>query len=525
MRRPIRSFCILIACWLASCSPAPAASAPLAPELRLVTPNPNASATPTPFQPVLPSATLPPSATAVPADTATLTPAPLPTATVTLAPTPIPPTQAPSTPLPASDRTQYTFYVMLDYADHTLGINETIRYTNLTGAGLADMVLAVEPNRWPNCFSLNSLAQDGTSVTNYTLTGQRLSLNLAQVLQPGAVTTLAMSYNLALPAKRFEEPFGYLANQINLTDWFPFIVPYSGGWVLHDTWAFGEHLVYDASDFDVYLQVDDPQVIVAASAPGVPDGSWIHYHLDRARTFALSASDQFKMEKSAVGSAAIRSYFFPGDEDAGGAVLWMATQALGLYDVKFGPFAYPSLSVVETDVPDGQEYDGLVFLATDFYSQYDGTSKTDLITIGAHEIAHQWWFGSVGSDQAIEPWLDEAMSVYSEKLFYEYNYPRYGDWWWNFRVNYFGPTGYVDGRIYDFPTFRLYVNAVYLNGANFLDEVRTRIGDEAFFAFLKDYAARYAGRHATAADFFATLRLHTDVDISDIIQKYFQHSY
>ena len=132
------------------------------------------------------------------------------------------------------------------------------------------------------------------------------------------------------------------------------------------------------------------------------------------------------------GPVKIRSYYFPGDENASGAVLWMATQSLGLYEAKFGPYPYQSLSVVETDVSDGQEYDGLVFLATKFYSQYNGTAKSDLIMIGTHEIAHQWWFGLVGSDQAEEPWLDEAMAVYTEHIFYEYNYPNYGDWWWRF---------------------------------------------------------------------------------------------
>jgi aminopeptidase N len=221
----------------------------------------------------------------------------------------------------------------------------------------------------------------------------------------------------------------------------------------------------------------------------------------------------------------IRSYYFAGDEDASQAVLWMATQALGLYGVKYAPYPYPSLSVVETDLPDGQEYDGLVFLASKFYSEYNGTAKSNLFTIGAHEIAHQWWFGLVGSDQAVEPWLDEAMAVYSEKIFYEYNYPRYGDWWWSFRVNYFGPTGWVDSSLYDHATFRSYVNAVYLNGANFLDDLRSRIGDEAFFAFLQDYAARFAHGRATTSDFFTVLRQHARADFSDIVQTYFQRQY
>ncbi|MCK7516235.1 MAG: hypothetical protein MZV64_00155 [Ignavibacteriales bacterium] len=35
------------------------------------------------------------------------------------------------------------------------------------------------------------------------------------------------------------------------------MVPYIGGWVLHDEYAAGEHLVYDAADFDVNVKVTE----------------------------------------------------------------------------------------------------------------------------------------------------------------------------------------------------------------------------------------------------------------------------
>ena len=517
---------------------APASSPAAGPGFVLVTLDPNSTATATPFQPAasldtpasaatdVPIATDDPTATDIPTNT------PFPTAADTLTPNPptntaVPPVIIPqATPLPpASTRTLYTFYVSIDYAGDAVAVNETIRYVNTTGQSLSSVVLAVEPNLWTNCFSLSVLNQDGTAVTNYTLNGQRLTVYPAQPVQPGAVTTFSLGYSLSLPPKPSTKTFGYLSNQIDLSDWYPFIVPYSSGWVLHDVSAFGEHLVYDFADYDVNVKVNDPSVIVAASAPDDSTGDSMHFHLEGARTFVLSASDQFKVDTSAVGSIKIYSYYFAGDENASKGVVWMATQSLALYQAKFAPYPHQSLSIVETYVPDGQEYDGLVFLGNNFYSDYNGTAKSDLITIGTHEIAHQWWFGLVGSDQALEPWLDEAMAVYSEDIFYQYNYPNFGNWWWNFRVNYFGPQGYVDSSVYDFGTFRSYVNAVYLNGANFLDDLRTRIGDEAFFAFLKDYASQFSYGHATGPGFFAVLRRHTDKDFSDIVRQYFQNSY
>ena len=95
------------------------------------------------------------------------------------------------------------------------------------------LLLAVVPNLSSNCFSLNSITQDRQGVTDYDLNGQRLTINLSQPLAPNSVTTFTLSFDLSLPPRSGEKPFGYLINQINLSDWYPFIVPYDNGWVLH----------------------------------------------------------------------------------------------------------------------------------------------------------------------------------------------------------------------------------------------------------------------------------------------------
>lgn len=521
--------CILLLTFLSACTTSTETAAPQFPTFILVTQDPNSSPTPTPFQPsALDDTTVPtftPGPPVLPSSTFTFTPEP----TFTFVPpTPAPPpvnTAAPQQPVPASSRTNYILYATLDFNAHTVSVDETVRYYNNTGAALSDIVLSVQPNRFGgNVFALNSILQDTVALTSFTLNDQRLTLNLPQPLQPGTATTLALNFNLNLPAKSAEGLFGYDFNQINLIDWYPFIVPYNNGWILHDPMPFGEHLVYDSSDIELNIKTD-AGVTLAASAPSDQNGEWTRYRLYGARTFTVSASDEFLVSESAVGTVKIRSYYFDGYKAAGESILYSAVQAVSLYSAKFGDYPYETLAVVQADIHDGQEYDGLVFLASDFYSQYGGGAKNNLTTIGVHEIAHQWWFGLVGDDQALEPWLDEAMAAYSERIFYEYNYPRYGDWWWQFRVDYFGPGGYVDSPIYNFGSQRAYVNAVYLNGAHFMEDLRSRMGDDDFFRFLKDYATKYARGRATTYDFFATVRANSSADISDLIVKYFSGSY
>ena len=416
----------------------------------------------------------------------------------------------------------YTLQVVLNYTLHRLEVNEAISYQNTTGQTLTDLVLAVEPNLWEGCFKMDSLTVGDENVA-VNLNQDRLELQLATPLVPGKIASLSLRYSLDLPAADSHHVFGYNNLQVNLVDWYPFIVPFSGAWLMHPPANVGEHLGYDQADFDVTVTFTDPTLPITVAASAAVDstaGIW-HYILPNARTFVFSASTAYQSSKTNTDGVTITSYYFDNDKTPGRAVLGEVSKAMTTYTSLFGPSPHRSLSIVESPFFDGLEYDGLFFLSRDFYKEDDGTVLNNLVDIAVHETAHQWWFGSVGNDQALEPWLDEAMATYSERLFYEKNYPEVTSWW-NFRVDAYAPSGWVDEDIYHSGGFRTYANAVYLRGAQFLEALRRRVGDEAFFAFLKDYATQMAGRRATADDFFRVLRQCTPVDFADIQRAFFQ---
>ncbi|MEW5939434.1 MAG: M1 family aminopeptidase [Chloroflexota bacterium] len=460
-----------------------------------------ASPTPTLF-PTETSAALPP-------DTST---------PITSSPVPLPPTSL--------ARPVYTVYATIDFDNHTVDVDESIVYPNLTGATRSELVIAVEPMLYGNAFHLVSLSVNGLPITNYSLDSHRLAVPIPP-LPPNTQVALVIEYELNVPVKQQANTFGWLDYQTNLTEWIPFVVPYdpNSGWILHDFLPWGEHLVYDSADFEVNIRFADPSSVPVVAAPALPEanGEWTRYRLMGARTFALALSRDFKVNESAVGQVAIRTYYFAGHEDAASKMTYVATQAVGLFEPKFAPYPYPVLNIVELDYNDGQENDGLVFLSSAFFDQFSGGVKNNMVVLGVHEISHNWWFGLVGNDQAMEPWLDEAMCLYSERIFFEYTNPDLLDWWWQFRVNYFGPNGWVDLTIYDGISFRDYTNAVYLNGATFIEDLRVRMGDDNFYKFIKDYAAQMSYRRATADDFFRIVRQHTNADISDLIAAYFRN--
>ncbi|MCX6067157.1 MAG: M1 family aminopeptidase, partial [Chloroflexi bacterium] len=376
-------------------------------------------------------------------------------------------------------------------------------------------------------FSLQSVSVNGATSNNYSLEGQWLTVNLDANLQPGQAVGIGLAYQLNLPysSAKFEN-FGYTARQTNLIDWFPFVPPNIGGqWILPNPYSFGENLVYDKADFRVSLTFADPSSapVVAASAPGRLENGALVFSLPNARNFTISVSPEYLVSTADANGVTIYNYYYASNANAAAMVLELTRMSVNTYSAEFGAYPHTALSVCETDLNDGLETDGLYFLASSFYLSFDGSVRNNLSTIAVHETAHQWWYGAVANNQAVEPWLDEALATYSEHVFYEDNYPDLLAWWWNFRVNSHGPSGWVDSQVYDTSNFRAYVNAVYFNGAIFLQALRDRVGDQIFFAFIRDYFARNNGRIASASDFFAILSLHTNSDISDLVRSYFQY--
>jgi len=456
------------------------------------------------------------------------TPTPLSTNTDTATPTDPPPTPT-VTPIPIPLRPVYNLTTTFDYDRHFLSVDETITYPNLTGMNLDSLTLAIAANLWPNCFRLESVSVDDAPVTDFSLNGHRLDIPLPTPLAPGTVTELRLQFNLSLPyldqAHSYRARiFGYGDIQTNLTNWYPFVVPFiNDEWVIREPWSHGEYLVYPLADFTVDLKFANPEntPVVAASGAPEPYGEFTRYTLTAGRIFAISASRDFEVMSAKVGDVKVSSYYFPIYKRAGEGALIASSQAIEVFSQRFGPYPHKTLSLVVADFMDSMEYSALYFNSRYFYDQFDGTAKNYLTFVAVHETAHQWWFEQVANDQAMEPWLDESLSTYSEVIFYETKYPDLVPWWWSYRINFFEPSGYIDIPVYQGQNDDNYKHTVYFNGARFLQDLRERIGDEAFYTFLQDYFTQNKGKIATADNFFTILDEHTDADYSDIVRQYF----
>jgi hypothetical protein len=464
---------------------------------------------------------------------------PLPTATAFVLPqtTPVPtldrvfhpvatppPTASPlpSTCLEAQSRTRHTVSAEIDYLNRLVAVRQQVAYPNRAGVGLSQVVLNVKSNAAPGIFTLDGLRVNGAEAAAQ-LNGQRLSIQLEPPLKPGCSLTIELSFGLRLmpidPAGRnaYRGYLGYSPRQMNLGHWLATVATRAGGeWITREDNSIGEQDVLDEADWDVTLAVKNAPEGLRVAAPGVMQdnqpGHW-RLTLERARDFSLSLSDAFQVSgQRTSGGVKVELYAFEdariqtqmGVLDSAAFALDTAVKSLEMYADLFGAYPYERLVLVQGDFPDGMEFSGIVFVGGEYFLRFNGPTSY-LMIITAHEISHQWWYNKVANDQALDPWLDEALATYCEYIFIEEFYPALKDWWWDFRVNRLSPEGFVDSTVYEFPSRRAYINAVYLRGTRMLHDLRANLGTDAFFDWLRRYAETGTGRVMTPERFWALL--------------------
>jgi hypothetical protein len=471
-----------------------------------------------------------PALAAAPSDTVAPTPTARPSGTPTLPPTTTPhPSTATLTPPSAAQRSRYNLVVVYDPRLYQAQVQEKITYINSGSSPLNELELVVDANRRSGQFALKSLALAGAQKNPvFKLDGMRLTLPLETPLQPGQTAALELQYDLHLPDQAL--PLGYTSHQANFVDWYPYLPPYTPatGWVVQPAAHVGEHLSYDLADFEVDIQLPEKsgQQVIAASAPAESAGNGIQrFKLAGARSFAWSISPIYRRVTAQAAAASgrmvnVSGYVFPEHVEAGQAAAVYVAEALSLFSTLFTPYQHSEFSFVEVDFADGMESDGMFFLNKAYFAYTNG-AQSGLCALSVHESAHQWWYGQVGNNQALAPWLDESLATYSELLYYQKLRPELVDWWWTYRVAPYKPIGNVGSTIYDFQSYRPYVNTVYLRGVQFLDELHKQMGDEVFLAFLRNYASLYGGKQASPQDFFTLLRQSTSVNVQSLVDTFF----
>jgi hypothetical protein len=320
-----------------------------------------------------------------------------------------------------------------------------------------------------------------------------MSFPLPEPLAPGSSINMRLPFNIQASG-----PIGgWRPQRLGITEgvfiapsFYPLVPRFiDGNWQTEDPPYRGDTTNSDTAFYDVRI-TSPAEFELAASGVEIErqendDGTRTQrFVTGPMRDFAFGIGP-FQRRTRTAGNVTLVGWVLPihsGDNDR--MLRAAATQLLALERL-VGPYPYQELDLL--DAPEafgGLEYPGLVYIGT------VGTSW--LIEPTVHEVAHQWFYGLLGNDQLVEPWLDEAFATYGEIIYYEQaGYVGLAtslldNWRAQVRGHALSTTP-IGLPLADFGTEWQYTLFVYLKGALFLEELRQQLGDDAFFDTLRAY--------------------------------------
>jgi len=221
------------------------------------------------------------------------------------------------------------------------------------------------------------------------------------------------------------------------------------------------------------------------------------------RDFVFAAAPDYKTISSTVGDTVVRVYYRPGGPAQ--AILSAAKNAIAKMEPLVGPYPYETYDLAQTAGGYGMEAPGLTWIPT-------GVGTANLSYLVHHETGHQWFYGIVGNDQANEPFTDEAATDFLAR--YVLGQRRAS------RCS----TARLDLSIYKYSS-ACYYEVIYIQGGNFLDDVRRKMGNTAFWAGLRAYLAENRFKLAPTKTLLDTLDDHTTLNLVPRFEPRFPRLY
>ncbi len=265
-----------------------------------------------------------------------------------------------------------------------------------------------------------------------------------------------------------------------------------------------------------------------------PDGR-VRYSFAAAgvRDYPVIIGRGFERAEGEVNGLTVQSYYQKAHAEAGGKALSQTKAAVAALEKRLGPLPHKTLRVVEaplTSGAGGMEFSGLIVLSSGLYQGAQDPAaalglppgfdqllgamgggggglgkmlgETLELTV-AHEVAHQYFAGLVGSDPVRSPVVDEALAQYTALLYFEwkhgaaaaeklrrehlvtpYHFYRMGG----------GADGPASRPTSDFSGSGEYAALVYAKAPLLFAAQRKQVGDAAFFKGLRAYVDAYRWR-------------------------------
>ena len=382
---------------------------------------------------------------------------------------------------------------------------------------------------------------DGTVVdATRTLADETgLRVPLAAPLSPGENVEVEIPFSGQLTEKigGHKKVYGVFArteSAVTIASWFPLLAVWNN---IADKWfdvqVIGEGDAVFAESAFIQAKLSAPEQFDLAVSGTIID----EQHADGratyqvvtgpARELTMTWLEGYQKGEMVVDGTVLRNWFRPGHEEGATRAMDAARQSIVIFNEQFGPYPFEEVDIVEVPLAGagGVEYPQLYLLDQGLYQ--NSSSHDFLAFASSHEMAHQWWYSTIGNDINAAPWQDEALTNWSALLWlesledglakqyinsYEQSVERYQQKAGEEAIN--QSLKEFSGRT------TAYATIVYLKGALFFNALRQEIGDDAYFKALQSYYADKRFAIAVPSDLLTRFEQTSGRELADFYEEW-----
>jgi hypothetical protein len=374
--------------------------------------------------------------------------------------------------------------------------------------------------------------------------GTALVVPLPRPVGQGESVTVLLEFRLRLPQRQGR--WGQWQGVTCLCAWLPLLAVYDEcGWQPTPFIPWHQPFFNEAGLFTARVTLPcDQKIGCTASVVGARELGGGLREVDFApiwaRDFTLLCSARYLEVCEQVGPVQVRCVALPEHEHYARLLVRWSGEALATYSRWFGPYPYPQFTVAEAYFGwNGNECAGLVMIDERVFGMPHMAADFVEYLI-SHEVCHQWWYNVVGTNGYCETWMDEALATYFSHLYIDrkkghnnalIHYPSGLEGLPNIRrenYRHYGLYGTIargecGPTVQEMPKYGHLVNLMsmcYDRGSKIVGMIADRLGEAAFFDFMRCVYARYQYRILRVADFQHELEAYTG---QTAWQEFFAH--
>ena len=225
--------------------------------------------------------------------------------------------------------------------------------------------------------------------------------------------------------------------------------------------------------------------------------------------------------RRATGGTQLFYYLYPKDRERGLKDFGRALDMLEFYTSLIGPYPYEKLALVQSST----RFGGMENSSNIFFDERAFNGSGRLEGTVAHEIAHQWFGDSVTEADWHHLWLSEGFATYFGHLFFERadGRDRFVKLMLQDKEKYLSEYSSDPRPIYD-PSitdlFKLLNANNYQKAGWVLHMLRRVVGDEKFFAGVRDYYSAHRDRNALTVDLQRVMEYHAGRSLDWFFQEW-----